>query len=100
MRDVLAQRDHENKESLRALAQRTGVHYSKVIYWNTRFERRAGGRKAAASFVPAQVVPDATSKGMSSSSFEVVIDQEHRVVVPTGFHATELSRLIGVLRSC
>ena len=99
MESVLGQWKAGGK-SLRAFAQGSGTTYSKLNYWKKRLGMTRSTH-AESPFIPVEVV-GAPSTPISGprGSFEIVFDERQRIVVPFGFDATELRRLLSVIRSC
>jgi len=91
-------------ETLRAFANRTGVSYSKLIYWKVKIFPAEGKprakRKPLPTLVPVHITPMVNKTESVAASLEVIISNGLRLRVHPGFDAGETSRLIEILRSC
>lgn len=94
-------------QSLMAFGKEEGVSYAKLLYWRRklggaarRVETAATTTTPAPGLVPVTIVPDATVSAARAGVFEVWLSNGVSLDVAPGFDASELRRLVGVLRSC
>jgi len=90
---LLREREREGT-SLARLARRSGIPLGTLSYWSWR--RRRGPRSAFVDVVvDARAAEDrAWGGGSEVSPFEIVLSGGRRLVVPPGFDADELRRLL------
>jgi transposase-like protein len=78
-------------ESLSAFAHELGVGRQRIERWRARLE----DRKAAVEFHAVRVVGQPTAR---AEGLELVLGEDVRVRLPSGFDGAELKRLLEVLR--
>jgi transposase-like protein len=86
--------------SYASLAERAGIPVGTLAWWAHR-ERRAAS-SVASPFVEVRVKEDARTDPERSTAFAVDVEpgsQIRRIMVPTGFDAAELQRLVAALES-
>lgn len=86
----------ESELSLAAFARQHGVHPRKLYYWSRRLRSSPAAAKAVPRLAPVTLIHD----GPGSPRIELELRSGHRLSLPSGFDAAELSRLVRALESC
>ena len=86
--------------SLRGFAIAEGIPIHRFRYWQGRIERSQSGQKpgVSRSILPVTVLADRTARGMEAGQIEVRLPSGVSVVVSPGFEATDLLRVMEVVR--
>jgi transcriptional regulator with XRE-family HTH domain len=96
MRRLLARRDREGL-TFAELAGRSGIPVGTLAWWSSRLRSEREDREAG--FVELKAPAEAAAPSEGSDRLEVVLGSGRRVLVPAGFDAAELQRLVLALDS-
>jgi hypothetical protein len=92
MRRFLARRER-HRWSWAELSRRSGLPVWKLRWWQRRLGRQGPARRSRRAFVPVKVV----ESRRGCSQLEVITPSGLRILVPGGFSAEDLRRVVEVL---
>jgi len=93
MRRLLARRERHGW-SWAELSRRSGMPVWKLRWWHRRLARKRPATRSRRAFVPVKVIE---SRAAGCSPLEVITPSGFRILVPGGFSAEDLRRVVEAL---